>query len=58
VAAHLGSREKGMVAKHGFACCAPQRPWEIESTGAGVVMACSGNLVDGVGTCWELQATR
>ena len=25
----LGSRENGPAAKHGFARCAPQRPWGI-----------------------------
>ena len=35
----LGSREKGMVAKCGFARCAPQRLWGFEAW-VGVVVTC------------------
>jgi hypothetical protein len=45
MAAWLGSREKGMLAKCGFACCAPQKAMGVLKDGAGVVETQHGNLV-------------
>jgi hypothetical protein len=55
-AACLGSREKGKVAKHGFAWGALQRPWEIWSMGLVWKWSASGNLVSWVETFQELRA--
>ena len=38
--AQLGSREKGTVAKHGFARSAPQKAMRILKHGVGMVMTC------------------
>jgi hypothetical protein len=44
VVAHLGSREKGKAAKHGFARGAPQKVLGVLKRGAGVVAKCLWEL--------------
>ena len=42
--AQLGSREKGTVAKHGFASSVPQKAMGILKCGVGVVVICQWEL--------------